>query len=60
MTKEELTLELVQTTIEGKIKGFRKVTEQLGETMIPELKAKVTFTIKELEEVLDLIKRLKD
>lgn len=59
MTKENL-LDLVQVTIEAKIKGFNNGIQSLGDTIYPETKDKITFAITELEEVLDLIKQLKD
>ena len=59
MRNEDL-LELVQATLEGKIKGFNNGIKSLGDTIYPETKSKITFAMTELEEVLDLIKQLKD
>ena len=58
MRNEDL-LELVQATLEGKIKGFNNGIQSLGDSIYPETKSKITFAITELEEVLDLIKQLK-
>ena len=57
MTEDQLTLLTVQATLEGKIKGFKSASEQLN--LYPELKAKITFTITELEEVLKVINEMK-
>ena len=59
MRNEDL-LELVQATLEGQIKGFNNGIQSLGDKIYPETKSKITFAITELEEVLDLIKQLKD
>jgi hypothetical protein len=58
MTEDQLTLLTVQATLEGKIKGFKSALEQLN--IYPELKAKITFTITELEEVLKIINEIKE
>lgn len=53
MIEDKAILELTQTTLEGKIKGFKIGIERIKH---PEIKKQIEFTLKELEEVLKVIK----
>ena len=53
MIEDKAILELTQTTLECKIKGFKIGIERIKH---PEIKKQIEFTLKELEEVLKVIK----
>ena len=56
MIEDKAILELTQTTLEGKIKGFKIGIERIKH---PEIKKQIEFTLNELEEVLKVINEMK-